>query len=189
MNKLVQVMAILILASCFASESCLAQGPAGVGAGAAAGGGSSSTHSHSYNPVKWFGKKDKAAPAASLNTEELDKRLEPKLRSAQILAADASLKDVCTNFVERGDCLAALHASHNLGLNFECVKSNFTGVRVGTETSSCRMPAGDKPLSLLKTIRLLKPDADAKNAAKTAQAAAQEDLRAPASPTLTAAQP
>jgi hypothetical protein len=174
MRNLISALAILIMATCFATDRAMAQGPTGVGAGAAAGGGSST---HSYNPLKLFGKKDSKQAEPTISIEELDRRLEPRLREAQVLGAGASLKDVCVNFVERVDCLASLHASHNLGLNFDCVKSNVTGVRVGTDTSSCRMPSGDRPLSLMKTIRLLKADADAKNAAKDADTAARDDIK------------
>jgi hypothetical protein len=38
------------------------------------------------------------------------------------------------------------------------------------------MPSGDKPLSLTKTIKLLKPDADAKGAAKGAEVIAKQEL-------------
>ncbi len=159
-----------------ASVHARAQGPAGAGSAAAAGGGSSST-SHSLNPMKWIGKKEaKPTGDAPVANDDLDKRLETKLRAMQVLTADATLKDSCVKFLLRVDCLAALHASHNLGLNFECVKSNVTGVRVGGDTSGCRMPAGDKPLSLAKTIKLLKPDADAKEAAKGAETIAKQEL-------------
>src|SRR5438445_6612288 len=94
----------------------------------------------------------------------------------QVLSESATMKQWCVNFVVRVDCLAALHASHNVGLNFECVKSNVTGVRVATDSSSCRMPAGDKPLSLAKTIKLLKSDANAKGAAKDAETVAKQEL-------------
>jgi len=174
MKNLMRALAILILATCFAADRAMAQGPAGVGAGAAAGGG---TPTHSYNPMKLFGKKDAKPAQPTISVEDLDKKLEPKLRSSEVLGAGASLKDVCVNFVERFDCVAALYASHSLGLNFECVKSNVTGVRVGTETSACRMPAGDKPLSLVKTIHLLRSDADAKNAARDAETAARDDIK------------
>jgi hypothetical protein len=40
------------------------------------------------------------------------------------------------------------------------------------------MPAGDKPLSLAKTIKLLKPGADAKGAAKDAESVAKQELTA-----------
>ncbi|HEY1422855.1 MAG TPA: hypothetical protein VGF20_05340 [Candidatus Acidoferrum sp.] len=175
MKKLCNWIAVPMLVLCFTGSRAMAQGPAGAGAAEAAGGGSSS--SHSLNPMKWIGKKDAKpsgdAPAAN---EDLDKRLETKLRTLQVLTADESLQTTCKNFLQRVDCLAALHASHNVGLNFECVKSNVTGVRVGTDTSGCRMPAGDKPLSLAKTIKLLKPDADAKGAAKGAEIIAKQEL-------------
>jgi hypothetical protein len=127
--------------------------------------------------MKWIGKKGaKSTGDAPVVNEELDKRLETKLRAMQVLSAEGTLKAACTNFLQRVDCLAALHASHNVGLNFECVKSNVTGVRVGTDTTSCRMPVGDKPLSLAKTIKLLNSDADAKKAAKDAETVAREEL-------------
>jgi hypothetical protein len=176
--KLISQIAVLsVLAFAFAGTQTLAQGPAGSGAVVAAGGGSSS---HSYNPIKWISKKD-ARPAAAdapIANPELDHRLEVKLRAEQVLSPTAKLNEVCVNFLERVDCLAALHVSHNIGIDFECLKSNVTGVRVGTDTSSCRMPAGDKPLSLTKTIKLLRSDADAKGAAKDAETVAKEELAA-----------
>ena len=163
-----------VFALSFVAAQASAQGPAGAGAATAAGGGSST---HSYNPLKWIGKKDpKPSGDSPAVNAELDTKLETKLQAMQVLSADATLKQACVNFLQRLDCLAALHASHNVGLNFECVKSNVTGVRVGTDTSSCRMPAGDKPLSLAKTIKLLKSDADAKGAAKDAETIAKQEL-------------
>jgi hypothetical protein len=167
-------MSMTVLLLFFAAAQAAAQGPAGAGAAAAAGGGSSS---HSYNPLKWIGKKDaKPSGDSPAVNAELDQRLETKLRAAQVLSADATLQQACVNFLRRVDCLAALHASHSVGLNFACVKSNVTGVRVGTDSSSCRMPADDKPLSLAKTVKLLKPDADAKGAAKRAESVAKQEL-------------
>src|SRR5215469_4668812 len=114
MKNLMGALAILILATCFAADRAMAQGPAGAGAGEAAGGGSSS---HSYNPMKLFSKKDAKPPQPTLAVEDLDKKLEPKLRASEVLGAGATLKEVCVNFVERFDCVAALYASHNLGLS------------------------------------------------------------------------
>jgi hypothetical protein len=174
MKKLLGGLAVLALAS-IGAASAAAQGPAGAGADVAAGGGSSG---HSHNPIKWFGKKDgKSASESPAGTEELDKKLEARLRAAQVLPADGNLKDVCENFVARVDCLAALHASKGLGLRFDCLKSNLTGVRIGTDPSSCRIPDNDKPLGLAKAIHLLKPDADAKGAAKEAEGMARQELK------------
>jgi hypothetical protein len=174
MKTISKIFAAAILVLSFASGRAAAQGPAGAGAGAAAGGG---TSSHSYNPMKWIGKKDaKPTRDAPFANDEEEKRLEAKLRAMQVLSETATLKESCVNFVQRVDCLAALHVSHNVGLNFECLKSNVTGVRVGTNTSSCRMPASDKPLSLAKAIKLLKSDANAKEAAKDAETVAKQEL-------------
>ncbi len=179
MKSLARILITTALIFSFSTVKALAQGPAGTGASVAAGGGSSSSSHLSLNPMKLFGKKE-AKPKADANApvvnQELDKRLGAKLQEQQILAQGATLQDACVKFLQRFDCLAALHASHNLGLNFECVKSNVTGVRVGGDTSSCRMPDGDKPLSLAKTIKLLKPDANAKGVAKDAEAWAKETL-------------
>lgn len=171
MNRPLAAAAVLLLATAAASRAS-AQGPAGAGAAVAAGGGSSS---HSYNPTKWFGKKD-AKPESAQSLEALDSKLEPRLRAAQVLGPNATLRETCVNFVERVDCLAALHASKGLALDFECVRSNMSGVRIGT-ASSCRIPADDKPLNLTKTIKLLKPDADAKGAAKEAENLAKQEIK------------
>lgn len=171
-------VAVLSFAMLFVSGRVMAQGPAGAGAAEAAGGGS---NSRSYNPTKWFGKKGAKAGSGGMSGEELDKKLESKLRAAQVLGADASLKNVCRNFVERVDCAAALYASHNLGINLECIRSNMSGVRTDVEAASCRVPDGDKPLNLMKTIHLLKPDADAKSAAKEAETAARQAVKEAAS--------
>ena len=174
MKAISKLLTATVLALSLTGMQAVAQGPAGAGAGAAAGGG---TSSRSYNPIKWIGKKDaKPTGDAPFANDKVEQRLETKLRAMQVLSETATLKESCVNFVLRVDCLAALHASHNVGLNFECVKSNVTGVRVATDTSSCRMPAGDKPLSLAKTIKLLKPDANAKGAAKDAETAAKQEL-------------
>lgn len=167
-------VAVWGLAMLLSAGRAAAQGPAGAGAAEAA---AASSGSHSYNPTKWFGKKDANAKAAqNVPVEQLDQKLEPRLRAAKVLGANESLKGACQNFIERVDCVAALHASHNLGLNFVCIKASMTGVRTDVDASSCRMPSDDKPLNLTKTIRFLKSDADAKNGAKEAEAAARDDI-------------
>ena len=174
-NARLSGVAILSMAMLFAAGRAAAQGPAGAGAAEAA---AASSDSHSYNPAKWFAKKDaKAGSADSVPVELLDQKLEPKLRAAQVLEASKSLKSACQNFLERVDCVAALRASHNLGLNFVCVKASMTGVRTDQDASSCRMPPDDRALNLMKTIRFLKSEADAKNGAKEAEAAAREDIK------------
>lgn len=174
MKKLIGGAALVALLCCGPARVA-AQGPAGAGADVAAGGGSAG---RSHNPVKWFGKKDaKSTAEAQAGNDELDRRLESRLRAAQVLREGESLRAACENFVARLDCLAALHASKGLGLPFDCLKANVTGVRIGTDPASCRIPDSDKPLSLAKAIRLLKPDADAKGAAKEAEGIARQEWK------------
>jgi hypothetical protein len=149
-------VAILVLAAFAAARPAAPQGPAGNGAAEAAGNGSSS---RSYNPTKWFGKKDNKA-ATSMPVDELDEKLEPRLRAAQVLAPDASLKDVCNNFMDRLDGIATLRAAYSLGLNFKCVNASMTGVRTDADASSYRLPT---------------------DAAKEAETAAREDVKNAAS--------
>lgn len=177
MKTFLSGVATLVLTAFAAASPAAAQGPAGNGAAEAAGNASSS---RSYNPTKWFGKKDNKS-AANMPVDELDQKLEAKLRAAQVLAPDASLKDVCNHFAERVDCIAALRATRSLGLDFKCVRASMTGVRTDADATSCRMPTDDKPLNLTKTIRLLKSDADAKGTAKEAETAAREDVKNAAS--------
>src|SRR5438034_10987271 len=113
MRTISRLFATTVLVLSFASMQA-AQGPAGAGAGDAAGGG---TSSHSYNPMKWIGKKDdKPTADTPFANDEAEKRLEAKLRAMQVLSETATLKESCVNFVQRVDCLAALHVSHNVGL-------------------------------------------------------------------------
>jgi len=178
------ILAIAVSGISLMAAGASAQGPAGAGAGAAASNSSKSSTSdsggHSYNPIKWIKKDPKKAESSNANDDQ-QRKLTARLQSQGIVPENADVKGLCTDFRELSDCLAALHASHNLGLNFVCVKSNVTGVRAGLDTSSCRMPNGDKPLSLSKTLKLLKPDMDSKGAAKDAEELAKTDLRETAS--------
>ncbi|HKF24324.1 MAG TPA: hypothetical protein VKB24_00070 [Candidatus Acidoferrum sp.] len=172
-------IAVLSVAVPFLAGRAAAQGPAGAGAAEAA---AASSGPHSYNPTKWFAKKEgKPGTASSVPVEQLDQNLEPKLRAAQVLGGNASLQEVCRNFIERLDCVAALHAGHNLGLEFVCLKANMTGVRTDVDAGSCHMPSDDKRMNLAKAIHFLKSDADSKRAAKEAEAAALEEIKDAAS--------
>ncbi len=151
-----------------------AQGPAGAGAGAAAQ-DTSSHSSHSLNPIKWV-KKDKNTVDSS-NRADIEKKLTPKLQAAGVLPADANVADACSAFTALNECLASLHASHNLGINFVCLRASVTGVHSNADVSGCKVADGDKALSLSKAIHALNPSADAKGATKNAEEQAKDDLK------------
>src|SRR6266699_2625536 len=152
------VVAVLILSvSLFltvGAERAEAQGPAGAGASTAAKGSSSSHSSHSLNPIKWV-QKDKGSKNSP----------------------DSNATDACAPFVALNECLAALHASHNLGLDFKCLSASVTGVHSNADMSGCKVADGEKALSLNKAIRALNPNADAKGATKNAEQQAKDDLK------------
>jgi hypothetical protein len=164
---------ILILGVTVGAGSAAAQGPAGAGASSAAK--DTSSHSgHSLNPIKWVKKDSKTSPDSR---SEIEKKLTPKFQTQGLLAANANATDACAAFVALDECVASLHASHNLGIDFNCVRADVTGVHTGVDLSGCKGPVGEKAQNLTKSIHMLKPDADAKGAAKNAERQAKDDLK------------
>jgi hypothetical protein len=153
------------------AERTVGQGPAGVGAASAA-----QDSSHSLNPMKWV-KKDVDSGDASGNRSAIEKKLTPNLQAQGILPANASASDACTPFTTLDECLAALHASHTLGIDFNCLRAGVTGVHTNADVSSCKVADGEKALGLNKAIHQLKPEVNAKQAAKDAEQQAKDDLK------------
>lgn len=149
-----------------------AQGPAGAGASTAAQ--ETSHSSHSLNPIKWVKRDPKPSPAAR---SDLEKKLTPKLQAQGLLAPKANATDTCAPFTSLMDCVASLHASRNLGLDFNCLRADVTGVHTNVDLSGCKGPVGEKAQDLRKSIHVLNPDADAKGAAKTAVQQAKDDMK------------
>jgi hypothetical protein len=106
-----------------------------------------------------------------------DKRLTAKLQAAGVLAADKDVKSACSTFKDVSDCVAALHVSHNLGLDFNCVQADVTGVHTGADVSGCKGAVGERTGSLVKAVHTLKPEANAKAEAKNAEKQAKDDLK------------
>lgn len=156
-----------------AAMSTAAQGPQGVGAGEAA----RASAPHSYNPMNWLKKK----PLTGTQSLDADAgqgtKLASELHAQEVLPANANLKDSCTTFGDLDECVATLHAGHNLGIDFHCLKSEVTGVQTSADMSSCAAATDGKPMSLRKAIHALKPDTNAKAEAKKAEKQSQQDLK------------
>jgi len=177
MKRLVLIAALAMFSVSYGAVRAIAQGPAGAGAASAAS-GSSSSGGHSLNPIKWV-KKDSRPAGDQLDAKaEQDQKLTANLQAQGVLPANIDAKVACDNFKVVEECVAALHASKNLGLDFNCLKSNLTGVQTSADMSSCKETGGDKAIGLSKAIHLMKPDADAKGEAKNAEKQAKEDLKA-----------
>jgi hypothetical protein len=137
--------------------------------------GAAKAAAQSYNPVHWLKKGPTASEQLAANSDQ-SKKLASELQA--ILPPKTKLDDACTAFRQLNDCVAALHVSHNLKIKFNCLKWNVTGIQpVKGNVSACTAPDGGKALSLTKAIQALKPDADAKAEAKTAERRAQEDIK------------
>ncbi len=175
MKKLVLGVLVAMLSVSFSAGRAAAQGPQGAGASSAS---SSSGGGHSLNPIKWVKKDPKSASDQLDAKDERDKKLTASLQAQGVLSSNTDAKRACENFKALDDCVAALHASKNIGLDFNCLKSNLTGVQTGADMSGCKGPAGEKSISLSKAIHAMKPDADAKAEAKNAEKQAKDDLKA-----------
>ncbi len=134
------------------------------------------TAAHSYNPIKWI--KKSPSPTASeqlaANKEE-EKKLSLQLQA--LLPPRTSLKDACAGFKNLNDCVAALHVSHNLKIKFNCLKWDVTGAKPAGDVRSCAAPSNAKAMDLSKAIRELKPDANSRTEAKSAEKRAREDIK------------
>jgi hypothetical protein len=176
MKEFVLVAAVAMMGVSFGAGTTAAQGPQGAGAGSASS--SSSGISHSLNPIKWVKKDPKSASDQLDAKDDQDKNLTSNLQRQGVLPANTDAKSACENFKALDECVAALHVSKNVGLDFNCLKSNLTGVQTGADMSSCKGSAGDKAMTLSKAIHAMKPDADAKGEAKNAEKQAKDDLKA-----------
>ncbi len=156
------------------ARSVAAQGPAGAGAAAVA----AQDSPHSMNPMKWLrkGSDNSAVPAG--DRLDAEKKLTPILQAHGLLDANTTATQACAPFEAVEDCLAVLHASHNLGVNFYCLRAVVSGVHTSVNLSGCRAVDGDKPRNLSKGIHLSKPNVNAKRAAKDAEEQAADDLKA-----------
>ncbi len=138
--------------------------------------GAAGAAGRSYNPMKWI--KKSPGPTASeqlaANKEE-EKKLTLQLQA--LLPPRTTLKDACATFKSLDDCVAALHVSRNLKIKFNCLKWDLTAARPNGDVKSCEAPPRDRALTLNKAIRMLKPDADAKAEAKSAERRAREDIK------------
>lgn len=137
---------------------------------------------HWYNPVTWGNpirwiKRDSGTASEQLAAnDEQEQKLTSQLKAKEVLAPGKVLKEACSTFRSLAECVAALHVSHNLKLEFNCLKYDLTGIDPTFGKSSCAGPPGGKAIGLTKAIQLLKPEADARAEAKNALRQARGDL-------------
>jgi preprotein translocase subunit SecG len=162
----VAIVAVGLCTSVFAQH-----GHAG-GAGSSMGGGSGMGHGDSMGSSTSGMERgmSHSSTGSSMSQQSPDAALtkSPKLSSnlEKLLPSGITAQQACSGFKNLGQCVAAIHVSHNLGIPFTDLKSKMTGT--GAE-------------SLGKAIQDLKPDANAKSEAKKANKQAEHDLNDSAS--------
>jgi len=173
---------ILMLATalCFAAAPAFAQQSHAHGGAGGAGGSHGAAMS---NGAADHGSSDSSAKGASsspttllTNNTRLDNNLTTKLQSKGLLPAGTDLKDACAGFKNLGQCVAAIHVSHNLKVPFACMKADMTGAAPAAG-ATCPAGTGSSQLSLGKSIQALEPSADSKTASKTATKQADADIK------------
>lgn len=152
-------------------------GGAGGGAGGSHGAAMSNGATDHGNNSSTSAKGASGSPTTLLTkNSKLDNNLTSKLQSKGLLPAGMDLKDACAGFKNLGQCVAAIHVSHNLDVPFACMKASMTGAAPAAG-ATCPAGTGSSKLSLGKSIQALAPKADSKTASKTATTQADADIK------------
>jgi len=175
-------LTLLFIVSLFAafypgSEMAFAQQAHGGGAGH-----SHDASSNSHGPMNSTSSGPQGASSSSprevlTRNTKLDSTLTTNLQSKNLLSAGTNLQSACSGFRNLGQCVAAIHVSHNLNLSFACLKADMTG-QVPATGSNCPTVAGStSKMSLGKSIQALDPKANASEEVKTGTKQADSDIK------------
>jgi hypothetical protein len=92
------------------------------------------------------------------------------------MGVTATPQQVCPNFKNLGQCVAAIHVAHNLGINFNSLECDMTLKPVPGSACPLNTATGSKGMSLGASIDALKPGTDSKTEAKKAVTQAKQDM-------------
>jgi hypothetical protein len=92
----------------------------------------------------------------------------------KLLPAGVTPQQACQNFKNLGQCVAAIHVAHDLGINFNSLTCDMTLKPVGSGTCSS---TPSKAMSLGASINALKPGTDSKAESKKAATQAKQDIQ------------
>jgi hypothetical protein len=168
------VLAVAVALCCapgFAQHGHAPAGPSGMGSGNGMGGASHATAGATNAGAH-------GGSAAASNGKTMDQLLTQNTQLSGKIASltGESAQQSCTGFRNLGQCVAAAHVSKNLGISFDCLKSDMTGAAPAT-SSSCPAGTGSKSMSLGKSIETLSPTVNSKTEAKKGQKQAGQDLK------------
>jgi hypothetical protein len=118
------------------------------------------------------GTSDRGAPASPSQSQKrspqqlLDQNTKLSSNLQKLLPPGTTSQQACSGFSNLGQCVAAIHVSHNLGISLSDLKGKITG---------------SNSEGLGKAIHELKPDVDANAEKKKAEKQAKDDINGSAS--------
>src|SRR5215468_2811749 len=179
MNRSIRLVVTLAVALLSASYLAAQRGGGGRPAGAGAGAGmghSSAGMDHSTGMSNHDSGAAHQSPTTRLeNNSHLNTSLTNALTKSGVTLPSGGLQSACSGFKNLGQCVAALHVSNNLKIDFDCLKSDMTG-QAPTGTG-CPSGTGSSKMSMGKAITTLQPNAHTKAETKKANKQADEDLK------------
>jgi len=125
--------------------------------------------SHSANSGSMDSRKKAPDQLLSQNTKLSD-------NLSKLLPTGVTSQQACDGFKNLGQCVAAIHVSHNLGLDFNALKCDMTG-KADSPTATCPTNTSSKKLSLGQAIETLKPGTDSKSESEKAMKQAHQDIK------------
>ena len=168
MKRTIAIAAALLVVLWLGATPALAQhgqsgghpggGPGGTGMPGAAGGtgggagaaGSSHGSMGNAGGGGYGGGGNHSAASSPTNVlshnSKLNSTLTSRMQSQGLLPQGADLNSTCGGFKNLGQCIAAIHVSHNRNISFDCLKANMTG-QAPVAGTSCPAGTGSKTLS------------------------------------------
>ena len=195
MRKLITAaVAVLAIGLWLAPISAAAQGrgvgrpegaPGGFGShaplgspGAGAGNGHGSAHDPATGGSKDAGRKtpDELLTQNTKLSDNLSNLLN-KMGLKTVNGTPLTPQEACANFKNLGQCVAAIHVSNNLGINFNSLACDMTLKSVTTSACPAGTATGTKGMSLGASIDALKPGTDGKTEAQKAVTQTNHDMK------------
>lgn len=166
----------ILIATSAAAAFCIATTPAfaqhgrsaSPGATGSMGGTHSSASTHSGSGNEGGG----ALSGGALNPNS---KLAGNLQ--ELLPTGMKPQEVCANFTHLGPCVAAIHVSHNLGIDINSLVCDMTLKPIGSNTCPKGTATSTKGMSLGGAIQALDPNADSKSESKKANQEAKQDIK------------
>jgi len=184
MKRLLVLLTGAVVLFTLGETPLLAQHPHGAGAGGGGNGGATGAAMHGVPGDHGSGSANAVSKGAAggspssvlENNTKLDTHLTSLLQSKGLLPAGTDLKTACTGFKNLGQCVAAVHVSHNLNIPFACLSADMTGTAPATGTT-CPAGTGSSKMSLGKSIQTLSPKTtNAKTEEKSATKEANAEI-------------